>query len=139
MSRPILYELFDEIRRDPQWGHPGLEEYYLLFGLLQSKQYPIGSFADIVFVLETLWLKSEQRDKFRKLLEQRMTVLVEWAAYMEKEATKARQAQVVQEIQETKTAGGDQPETMPSNLIGDNDQKGEEKTAEIPGDDKKEM
>ena len=71
MIQPLLYELFSEIRREQDLSGPGLQEYYLLFDLLERKNDDlIKNFNDLVFVLETIWLKSNQdKYKFRKLLQ----------------------------------------------------------------------
>lgn len=86
MTGAILYDLFETIRSDPQFGHPGLEEYYLLLKLLRSNELAIDSFDDLAFILETCWLKSEQqRFAFRDLLENRRQGLLHWLDLLERE------------------------------------------------------
>lgn len=66
---------------------PGLEEYYLLFDLLEHrKQYPIKDFDDLAFVLEAIWLKSNQyRNKFRQVLQVRKAKLQHLIEVLKKE------------------------------------------------------
>ncbi len=90
MTGTILYDLFDTIRSDARYGHPGLEEYYLLLKLLRSNDFALDCFDDLAFALETCWLKSEQqRFAFRELLEERRQGLLQWAATLVREAQQA--------------------------------------------------
>lgn len=85
MSQPLLYDLYQTLRDDKQWLAPGLDEYYLLFELMRS-DYPIDSFRDIAFALETIWVKNPaQKENFRQLMEQRRIEIEGWAAYLKKE------------------------------------------------------
>ncbi|HEV7782853.1 MAG TPA: hypothetical protein VGO58_16370, partial [Chitinophagaceae bacterium] len=78
----ILYDLYNEIRKDPQLIHPGVEEYYLLIRLLDSG-YPISGFDQLAFTIETLWLKSQsQKPRFRSILEKRRTDLQSFLHYL---------------------------------------------------------
>lgn len=87
MSQPLLYDLYKEIHLDKQWIRPSQQEYYLLFDVFKSG-YKVKDFDDLVFVLETIWLKSHhQRDKFRKLLEKRRVALIELANSIEQLAS----------------------------------------------------
>jgi hypothetical protein len=108
MTGTILYDLFDTIRGDARYGHPGLEEYYLLLELLRSEEAAFDSFDDLAFVLETCWLKSEQqRFAFRELLEQRREGLLQWVATLEREVRAA--ANVDNDATRTAAQGGADP------------------------------
>lgn len=86
MNKPLLYDLYNEIRMDKQWIAPGMEEYYLLVDLLHSKNFKINSFDDFAFVLETIWLKSHhQKEKFRNMLEVRRVWICEIVEVLQKD------------------------------------------------------
>ena len=79
-EQPLLFELFEEIRKDKVFGNPGLEEYNLIFDLAR-KNYPINDFDELKFVLEAIWLKNHlQRQRFSDLLEKRREVILELIA-----------------------------------------------------------
>jgi len=77
MTTPLLYELFNEIRTSLKAEGPGMEEYFLLFNLIDSKKYPIKTFDEFSFVLEKIWLKSSLHKKiFYEILEKRREALI---------------------------------------------------------------
>lgn len=83
MSQPLLYDLYNEIRTDRQLISPGLEEYYLLFELMQSGQYQVKTFDEMIFCLETIWLKSEHhKERFRSLFERRREPILAFATFL---------------------------------------------------------
>lgn len=99
MKEPFLYHLYDAVRRNKLWITPGPEEYLLLVELVHSGAYPIRTFDDMAFLLETIWLKSHQyRDKFRLLLEERRTEIKALAAVLEQERQE-RAKRSVQQVQ----------------------------------------
>ena len=65
-EEPLLYNFFNEIRSEGVLVSPGLEEYYLFIQLLKTPGFTINSFDEMVFVLETIWLKShKKKQKFK--------------------------------------------------------------------------
>lgn len=87
MEHPFLLTLYREISRDKQWINPGTDAYFRLLQLLQSGEAPLHTFDDMVFLLETLWLKSEQhRDRFRALLEQRRNAIQDFINWQSEQA-----------------------------------------------------
>ncbi|PTS98631.1 hypothetical protein DBR11_14400 [Pedobacter sp. HMWF019] len=63
-----------------------MEEYFLLFEVLKSKEYSIRCFDDIAFVLETIWLKSyDQKVKWNKLMEIHREEIFDFAIGLRKE------------------------------------------------------
>jgi uncharacterized protein with von Willebrand factor type A (vWA) domain len=153
MNQLILYDLFAEIRADQQGVTPGLEEYYLFLDLL-AEGYPMRTFDDLAFVLETIWLKSHnQKEKFRQMLEKRREVLM--AVVNMLQAT----VPVIQtpgndvkaggtengkdtEVKDLKAKdGNDNDPNVPKKIDGEEQLKKEDKTppSGIPGDDEEEI
>jgi uncharacterized protein with von Willebrand factor type A (vWA) domain len=73
MFEQVLLLLFHEIRKEKTWSSPGPADFMLLLQLIQSEKYKIKNFQDLVFVMETLFLKSaEHRPHFVALLKKNM-------------------------------------------------------------------
>lgn len=88
MNPPFLYALYKGLARDQALLGTSLHEYYALLDLVSSGRYPIRSFDELQFVLESLWVKSlEQRGVLRELLGARRVAIEEWLHAWE--ATKA--------------------------------------------------
>jgi uncharacterized protein len=123
VSQPLLYDLYNELRSYKNWVSPGLEEYYLVLELIESGRYPLQSFDEVAYVLETVWLKSHQhRDKFRELLQKRKQVLIEIAESMKEEIdtlSKKTSTKAVEQKTETPVTGSVQDNPLSQNT-GDN-------------------
>jgi uncharacterized protein with von Willebrand factor type A (vWA) domain len=122
MNQPLLYDLYNELRSYKNWVNPGLEEYYLVLQLIESGRYPIQSFDEMAYVLETVWLKSQQhRHKFRQLLLARKQMLIEVAKSMKEEiealSKEKKDAEEQKEIPAGGSTGGNN--TSPLNAGGD--------------------
>ncbi|MDB5202347.1 MAG: hypothetical protein JWQ27_1756 [Ferruginibacter sp.] len=102
MTEPILYHLYNEMREDKQWISPGLDEYYLLFDLFETG-YPVKTFDDFAFIIETIWLKSHhQKQKLRDLLELRRKMILQFVASLATDGP-AQKTQVDEQVKEPAT------------------------------------
>jgi hypothetical protein len=116
MNQPLLFDLFDEIRKDKLFGNPGLEEYYLVFELIRKK-YRITDFDELKFVLEAIWLKNHaQKERFSSLLDARKNSLLEFVKSLE-QAKQQRQPGVTAPVDPLNVApaggGSERPATRP--------------------------
>ncbi len=84
MNPPFLYALYQSLARDQALLGTSLHEYYALLELVASGRYPIRSFGELQFVLESLWAKSlEQRGMLRELMGARRLAIEEWLKALE--------------------------------------------------------
>jgi len=107
----LLYDLFEELKNSQKTNGPGLEEYYLFLDLIESNKYPLRSFNDLAFVLETIWLKSYQyRDQFRSLLEERRNALRDIADKVGKQVTGIEETKKNNKDDKNKTDAPNEPQ-----------------------------
>ncbi|HEY6901241.1 MAG TPA: hypothetical protein VI233_11380 [Puia sp.] len=75
---PLLFDFYRQFLQDKEWVSPGLDGYFLLNELMESPHFRPKNFQDLAHAMETIWLKSQQhQERFRQLLEERRTLLLE--------------------------------------------------------------
>lgn len=90
-----MFEFFSEMMQDKQWINPGMDNYYLLETLMKSGHFNPENFDDISFALETIWLKSHHlKSRFRQIMKQRQTTIVEALEGWTEEQKKTKTEQV---------------------------------------------
>jgi uncharacterized protein with von Willebrand factor type A (vWA) domain len=59
----LLYDLFEAVKKDKRLTPIGTQQYFFLLELFR-KNYPIHNYHELLFVCETLWLKSKDQKPF---------------------------------------------------------------------------
>lgn len=111
MNAPFLYALYKDLARNQPLLGTSLHEYYALLELVSSGRYPIRTFADLAFVLESLWVKSyEQRGLFRELLATRRLAIEEWVNALREELSAVESESPQSEMPTGQANAGASPE-----------------------------
>jgi uncharacterized protein with von Willebrand factor type A (vWA) domain len=83
VSKLVLYDIFEELRKEKQLVGPGLEEYLEFVQLIKS-EYVIRDFEHLSFVLETMWTNSiGGTRKLKELLAERKEQLRDFLKYLD--------------------------------------------------------